>query len=237
VHDADNDSGQSVEQVYERVRGAILSGELAAGVIVSQVQLAPQLGVSRTPLREALRMLQHEGLVVAERNRRVQIPSLNASDLEQIYLMRLSLEASALRVSIPQLTREDLAELEGHLSKMEYFALAEDYDRWEIPHRAFHKELVAGAGPRVVDSLTQLSQHADRYRRLFMDRRDKSWPRSQREHRAIFAAVERGDADEAISEMLTHLSNTPRLVIPILDPTFEPTRLQCLLDSMLGPVA
>ena len=71
----------NVEEVYRRVREAILEGEIAPGTVMSQVAMADDLGVSRTPLREALRMLQSEGLVEAERNRRVRVAAISPVDL------------------------------------------------------------------------------------------------------------------------------------------------------------
>ena len=85
----------NVEQVYRRVREAILEGEIAPGAVMSQVALADELGVSRTPLREALRMLQSEGLVDAQANRRVTVRPISATDLEELVVMRVALETEA----------------------------------------------------------------------------------------------------------------------------------------------
>ncbi len=97
------ETGQNTEDVYERVRNAILDGELAAGTVMSQVALAEELGISRTPLREALRLLQGEGLIEAEPNRRVRVAPMTASDMEELCVMRVTLEAEALRLSVPLL--------------------------------------------------------------------------------------------------------------------------------------
>src|ERR1700755_80985 len=113
-----SDNGQNTDDVYARVREAILDGELGPGAVMSQVALAEELGISRTPLREALRMLQGEGLVDAEPNRRVRVAPMTASDLEELYVMRVTLEAEALRLSVPLMTPEDLAGLEGHMAEM-----------------------------------------------------------------------------------------------------------------------
>ena len=85
----------NVEQVYRRVREAILEGEIPPGSAMSQVALADELGVSRTPLREALRMLQCEGLVDAQANRRVTVKPISATDLEELVVMRVALETEA----------------------------------------------------------------------------------------------------------------------------------------------
>lgn len=85
---------QSSEQVYERVREAILDGVLAPGTVMSQVALAEDLGISRTPLREALRMLQSEGLIEAEPNRRVKVAPMTPADLEELWMIRVTLVPS-----------------------------------------------------------------------------------------------------------------------------------------------
>ena len=82
----------STRTVYETLRAGILRGELDADAPISQVQLARQLGVSRTPLREALRMLQREGLIESEPNRRVRVSRMSLTEVEQLYAMRVMLE-------------------------------------------------------------------------------------------------------------------------------------------------
>src|SRR5947209_16972901 len=109
MHMTPGENGQSTEDVYARVRAAILDGELAAGAVMSQVALAEELGISRTPLREALRMLQSERLVEAEPNRRVRVAAMSPADLEELCIVRVTLEAEALRLSVPLMTSEDLA--------------------------------------------------------------------------------------------------------------------------------
>src|ERR1700745_1309753 len=100
-------AGQHVALVHAPLRAAILRGELPAGQTTSQVSLARDLDVGRTPLREALRMLQREGLVVSEPNRRVRIAALSATDAEELYVMRIALEAVAVRITVPTLTSTD----------------------------------------------------------------------------------------------------------------------------------
>jgi DNA-binding GntR family transcriptional regulator len=129
---------QNVAVVYERLRTAILQGDIQPGKPTSQVILARELGVSRTPLREALRMLQGEGLVLSEPNRRVRIADFSISDVEELYAMRIPLEAVAIRATLPMLTATDFAELEGLMAQMDHYMRADDFDGMEAPHRAFH---------------------------------------------------------------------------------------------------
>ena len=152
---------QSVEHVHRMIRESILDGSLTPGETMSQVALADELGVSRTPLREALRMLQGEGLILSEPNRRVRVAPLSLADVEELYAIRIPLEVTALRLSIARMTPEDIAELEGYMAAMAHFAGDEDYARWYVPHQAFHR----GADPARGRALRRAAAPALRPRR------------------------------------------------------------------------
>lgn len=223
---------QSSEQVYERVREAILDGELAPGTVMSQVALAEDLGISRTPLREALRMLQSEGLIDAQPNRRVRVAPMTPEDLEDLWIIRVTLEAEALRLSVPRMTPEDLAGLEGFMAEMAHFAADEDYRRWVIPHRAFHRALTAQAGERINTLLGQLMDYAERYRRLHIGHGPSAWATAG--HREILDACKAGETDRGAGLLAGHLARTAFEVSEILDPTYQPTRLSEALTQAGG---
>ena len=192
-----NGTRQSTEQVYERVRGAILDGELAPGTVMSQVSLAEELGISRTPLREALRMLQSEGLIEAEPNRRVRVaPLIGRPTSRSSVIMRVTLEAEAMRLSIPLMTAEDLARLEGHMAEMAHYAEAKDYRRWSVPHQRVppRPDRARRRAHRRACS-TQLFDHAERYRRLHIGHGPSAWATAG--HREILDACKAGDRDAA----------------------------------------
>jgi DNA-binding GntR family transcriptional regulator len=231
---AERRDGDSVELVHHQLRRLILAGDLRAGESFSQVQLAARCGVSRTPLREAVRMLQREGLVSSEPNRQVVVAPFSLSDLEQIYSMRIVLEASAIRASVPHMTPEDIADLQGHLARMDHFAAESDYDRWEVPHRAFHLGLVAHAGPRFRATLSELSDHGERYRRYYTVNEPKFGARGAKEHRAIFDSVKQRDIDASARNLVIHLSHTVHSVIDMVDPSYEPALFNGILTDLLG---
>jgi DNA-binding GntR family transcriptional regulator len=228
------DNGQNTDDVYERVRNAILDGELAPGAVMSQVALAEELGISRTPLREALRMLQSERLVDAEPNRRVRVAPMSPADLEELYVVRVTLEAEALRLSVPRMTPEDLARLEGHMAEMAHYAEAKDYRRWVVPHRKFHRALTAPAGERVNDMLGQLFDHAERYRRLHIGHGPSAWATAG--HREILDACKGGDRDQAAGRLASHLARTGLEVSELLDPAYDPVQLRTALTDVGGEV-
>jgi DNA-binding GntR family transcriptional regulator len=222
------DNGQHTDDVYERVRNAILEGTLAPGSVMSQVALAEELGISRTPLREALRMLQSEGLVEGEPNRRVRVAPMTVEDLEELCVMRIALESEALRLSVPKMTSEDLARLEGHMAEMSHFAQDKDYVRWTIPHSRFHRALTAHAGVRVNLVLAQMFDHAERYRRLHIGRGPSAWATPQ--HRDILDACKAGDRDASAALLAAHLATTALEVSELLDPGYDP---QMLKDAVI----
>ena len=217
-------NGQDTEDVYDRVRAAILDGELAPGAVMSQVALAEELGISRTPLREALRMLQSEGLVEGEPNRRVRVAPMTARDLEELCIMRVTLEAEALRLSVPSMTSEDIAALEGHMAEMAHYAEEKDYRRWNVPHSRFHRTLTAHAGERVNFVLGQMFDHAERYRRLHIGHGPGAWATPQ--HRDILDACKAGDRDKAAALLAGHLARTGLEVSELLDPGYVPELLR-----------
>src|SRR5258708_18761937 len=119
----------STEVAYLQLRRAIVRCEIPSGVQLSQRELSQLTGVGRTPLREALRMLQREGLVEAEPNHRVRVADFSISDLEQLYAMRISLEALAIRLTVPLLQADELRRLEGFLTQMAGLPTPEEYER------------------------------------------------------------------------------------------------------------
>lgn len=226
--------GQNVQLVHDRLREAIVRGEIAAGQSTSQAMLAKHLGlgVSRTPLREALRMLQHEGLVLSEPNRRIRIADFSIADLEQLYAMRIALEVVAIRATVPMLAPEDLAELEGLMAQMDHYLRARDLDRYRTPHAAFHARLVSRAGPRITGQLAQLFDHGERYRRSYAALDPAGWSVRREEHRQILDAAADGDPELAATRLVTHYLHTVNSVIAGLDPGYEPTLVRTTVATV-----
>jgi DNA-binding GntR family transcriptional regulator len=223
--------GQNVSVVHGRLREEILAGNIPAGE-TSQVALARDFNIGRTPLREALRLLQTEGLVISEPNRRVRVADLTVQDAEELYMMRTALEAMAIRVTVPTITSDDIAQLEGVMAQMDHYMRTYDNDGLRQPHRVFHDRLVAGAGDRGRAAIAQLFDHAERYRRGFGGPTPEIWERRRAEHRAILDAVVDGDAELAAERLIGHYAATAGLVFEGLDPDFEPTRLRTAIRAI-----
>jgi DNA-binding GntR family transcriptional regulator len=222
--------GQSVAEVHDHLRTAILHGEFEPGSSVSLAHLADTFGAGRTPLREALRLLQREGLVIAAANRQVRIATLTAADFEEISIARLALAAVAIRITVPTLTSADFAALEGCMAQMEHYQKAGDQVGLRLPHRAFHHTLVAGAGPRVSGAIGELTDHTERYRLRFGA--FVSWDDRRAEHRAILDAAASDDADLAAERLAEHYVRTIPLVFGVLDPNHDFGRLRTTIRAV-----
>jgi len=211
----------STEVVHDRLRTAILRGEFDPTVPLSQVKLAARLGISRTPLREALRMLQREGLIDSEPNRRVRVAELSLADLEQLYASRVLLEALAVRLTVPAYTQADLAELKAALTEMTELT-GRDIDQWEAAHQRYHALLRKYAGQRIGLLARNLSDHTGRYRRVYMAE-PRAWSAAAQEHAAIVDACVSGSITAASTLLARHLARTALTLIALFDPEHELT--------------
>ena len=222
--------GQHVGEVHQHLRSAILHGKLEPGSSVSQAKLAELFGAGRTPLREALRMLQDEGLVIAAPNRRMQVAPLTARDFEEILIARLALETVAIRITVPTLTSADIAGLEGDLAQMQHFHSVNDQPGLDGPHRAFHRTLVAAAGLRVLAQISELTDHVQRYRLSYGAQ--GNWADRRAEHRALLDAAAAGDAELAATRLAEHYVRTVQLVFGVLSRNHDLGRLRLTLRAV-----
>lgn len=220
--------------VHARLRQAILLGELPAGMELSQVKLAAELGVSRTPLREALRMLQAEGLIESERNRRMRVAPLSVDDLEQVYATRIVLEALGARLTVPLLAEAQLMALDACLQEMANFEDRRDVIGWEEPHRRFHRQLVSHAGDLILRIIDQLADRTRRYRLMYVAQRAHQWAQAVSDHEHIFEACRQGDAALVADLLARHFAQTALSLIAVVQPTHDPVPIRTALRTVLA---
>jgi DNA-binding GntR family transcriptional regulator len=232
VSEGNGRAGDIVAQVHSQLREAILSGDIRPGAKTSQAELARDLDVGRTPLREAVRMLQNEGLILAEPNRRVQIARLSVDDVEELYVMRIALEVTAARITVPHLTPTDLAELEGYMAQMAHLTATGSGALIRKPHRAFHERFIAGAGPRPAAVMAELFDHSERYRRVYGAAAPDHFDRRQAEHRVMLDAAAARDGDALADAIAVHYLSTARLVVSTLSPEHQLSRLRTTVAAV-----
>lgn len=207
------DPRQTSVSVHTYLRDLIISGAVPPGTELKQAELARVLAVSRTPLREAFRMLQEEGLVSAEPNQRSVVLGLDAEELDSLYAARVTLEALGARLTAGRLTREEVRSAAAAYKEMDRTYRAGDLASWTIAHRRFHRLLVGRCGTPLLRTISSYAEQSERYVRIDQNTRKHDFEARQREHQAIFDAVRDGDAGAAVREMARHLSGTARRVV------------------------
>jgi DNA-binding GntR family transcriptional regulator len=201
------------QEVLEVVRASIISGELSSGSLYSVAELAETLGVSRTPVREALIELAARGMVRFERNRGVRILGTSIRDLEEIFEIRLMLEVPAARRAVARMQPAVVRDLRGRIASMERAAEAGDVARLWVHDRQFHLSLLVASGNR------RLAEYVDTLRDMVLVRgvttagRARSLEAIVAEHRAILDQVEAGDPDGTAAAVSAHIEHTAQLLI------------------------
>ncbi|MDQ0340778.1 DNA-binding GntR family transcriptional regulator [Caldalkalibacillus uzonensis] len=192
------------KRVCNILREAILKGDFQPGERLVQDELAQELGVSRMPVREALRQLESEGLVVLEPHKGAIVKMLSLHEVEEIYTLRAMLESLALEKSIPLLTTEDIAELEHLLHKME--GGKDNAHQFIEANMQFHRLLFKGCSwQRLKGLIRSLSHGVPNYTPFLLEGQIHL---SNQEHRAIVEAIKVQDIGRATRLMAKHIHRT-----------------------------
>ena len=234
IHVSEPDGANGVIALYARLRKMILEGVFPPGSMLSQVKLAESLGVSRIPLREALRMLQTEGLIEAEHNQRARVPSFDPSIVDSLYASRILLEALCIRLTVPRINPADVEALKRVLTELDEAAAHKDLDVWEEPHRRFHRLMVSHAEDSMRQKVASYADQCEYYRRLYYRLVSMQPARSAEaiaaEHRAIASACTQGQADLAAYLLTRHYARTALTVLGQMAPEFDPVAVRMALQ-------
>jgi len=218
--------GSAVQTVRTELRDAILRGDLRPGDAVTSVQVAETFGVSRTPAREALRMLQEEGFLRGELNRRLRVVEWSPEELEAVFAERILLTVLCTRVTIPTLTNADIDDMEALLGDMETARVAGAHDAWRVADIAFHGMHLKGASPTLRADLARLYERASMFRAIWLRSRDQSLSFNMEDHPAILEACRRRDADAGGVAAALHLTRVALTLMGQLAPDREPAAVR-----------
>jgi DNA-binding GntR family transcriptional regulator len=214
---------QAIPHVHAYLRECILNGILPPGTKLSQVSLAAQLGISRTPLREVLRMLQEEGLVEIEPNQRTRVAGLDPQELDDVYASRILLETLALSMTIGHFGTKARSEAKRMLTAMRRAAKTGDFDAWFAAHTEYHRVCTAAAGETMQRQLRAFADRTTRYIRIYQLSEPNSWQTAgEVEHASILEALIADDEQGALTEMAHHLERTALRVLTDCAPDFAP---------------
>src|SRR5947208_15192595 len=214
---------QAIPHVHAYLRECILDGTLTPGTKLSQVALAEQLGISRTPLREVLRMLQEEGLVEIEPNQRTRVAGLDPQELDDAHASRILMETLALSMTIGNFGARERAEAKQMLPAMRRAAKAADFDASFGAHTDYHRVCTAAAGEAMQRQLRAFADRTTRYIRIYQLSEPGSWQTAgDAEHAAILEALIADDEHGALTDMAHHLERTALKVLADCAPDFTP---------------
>ena len=186
------------------LRRAIVAGDLPPGQQIRQDALAERFGVSRVPLREALKILEGEGQVTYLPHRGYFVAELDVADLREVYLLRDLLESEAVRQAVPRLTAEDLSRIEAAADDVEQGADAQDLLEMTAANRRFHVLVIDAAGlPRLARLTRILWDATDAYRSLYYADPDHRQAVAQ-EHQAVISALRDQDTERAVILLAEH---------------------------------
>lgn len=215
--------------VHGQLRNMILSGELRPGSALLQAEMARKLGVSRTPMREAFRLLQEEGLIDAQPDQRARVRAVDPEDLDGVYGARIMLEALAVSMTAKSLTAEDLEHMGEALRRMRELAGSDRMDEWHAAHKEFHRVATQSVGPQLQRMIASLGEHAERYIRLAQMGVPSSWGRAHADHEALLDTLRLNDPAEAGRVIARHLARTALSVLADIAPEYEPAATRSAL--------
>ena len=214
---------QAIPHLHAYLRACILDGRIPPGTKLSQVALAEQLGVSRTPLREVLRMLQEEGFVEFEPNQRMRVAGLDPVELDADYACRILLETLALSMTLESIGSRQRREMGRLLTAMRRAARIGDLPGWFEAHHAYHRVMTAEAGEPLLRTLQSLEDRSVRYIRIYQQSEPGDWQTAgDAEHAAILDALAAGDDRAALTGLAHHLARTALRVLADCAPDYTP---------------
>jgi DNA-binding GntR family transcriptional regulator len=188
------------------MRSEIIAGRLRPGARLLLEDLSQRFGLSMTPIREALPVLEGEGFIVQLPHKGAIVAPMDREEILELYATRSGMEAMVTRQAVPKMTAPDFAAMDAFISEME--ALDGDWDRLLERDKAFHVVLYRAAGSRRwLETIETLWQRCKRYM-IASTAMSGAVAKIHTDHRALLAACERGDAERAASLTLEHLRHS-----------------------------
>ena len=194
------------DQIFEKLERDILSGQYPRGEILSEMSLAKQLGVSRTPVREAIRRLEQEN-ILEETGRGLMVIGISTEEMLDMYEIRLQLEGPSARRAAERITEAELAEMRDTLELQRFYAEKNgdnNSDQIKNLDSQFHEQLYRASGSKAYcDTLLSLHKKITKFRMASVSKRSRAL-QSIEEHEAIYHALAAHDCEAAASTAVTH---------------------------------
>ena len=200
------------DQVFDHLENDILSGKYQRGEVLTESKLCAEMGVSRTPIREALRRLEQEH-IIEESGKGSVVIGINEKDLEDIFLIRKSLECMAASLAAKNRTDEQLKDLKEALEFQEFYLNKNDPEQIKLMDNRFHETLYKLSGSTTFyDTLVPLHKKIQKYRRASVENSSRAVA-SVAEHRKIYEAIEAKNSASAAKYASEHVENAYRHIM------------------------
>ena len=197
-------------KVYKKIRKEILRGTYKPGESLTELALTKSMEVSRTPVREALRQLEMEGLVELRPNRGAVVIGINGQDIEDIYAVRKALEIMAVEWAVSRISDEQIQALQEQSELMEFYTTKKDSDKVLELNSAYHDIIYDAAGSRfMAQILRSYKEYIEQTRKVILYEQ-AYLEEILKEHKAVLAAIKARDVDGAKKAMAEHLEMSQR---------------------------
>lgn len=199
--------------VFNTLRQAILRGELKPGERLMEIQLANKLGVSRTPIREAIRKLELEGLVLMIPRKGAEVADIKEKNLRDVLEVRSALEILAVRLACERITDEQIAELKRAAKEFKITLNSDDITKIAEADVKFHDVIYEATGnKKLIQLLNNLREQMYRYRVEYL-KNESAHVKLLREHEEIISKIENRETQAAIAVVCQHIDNQVEAVV------------------------
>lgn len=198
------------------LRKRILSGDLEEGTLIRQELLAEEYDVSRMPVREALKRLDAEGLLVFKNNRGATVTKHTLDEIAEIFDVRIMLEIDLFSRAIPKMTEQQFQECDAILKSMDESYKTGNVADWGPLNAQYHGKLYEAAGRHLTEQLLErVTLQANRYVSMHIEKLNNR-DHASHDHHALLDCARKGDIDAATALLRTHLVNTKDQVIELV---------------------
>lgn len=198
--------------VFEKLENDILSGKYAYGELLTEMRLSEELQVSRTPVREAIRRLEQENILLVT-GKGIVVQGITKEDIRDILEVRLRIEGIAARYAAQRMDEQQKTALQEAVELQDFYVSRADSEHVQWQDHEFHELIYAGSGSITLQStLVPLHRKAQKYRRASVENKQRA-VQSVAEHHAICEAILAGNADEAEQRMVEHIRMAQKSIL------------------------
>jgi DNA-binding GntR family transcriptional regulator len=202
--------------VFNTLRQAILRGELKPGERLMEIQLANKLGVSRTPIREAIRKLELEGLVLMIPRKGAEVADITEKSLKDVLEVRRALEELSVKLTCDRITKEEIGELEQAAENFRKTLKSKDITEIAEADVRFHDVIyTATKNQKLIQLLNNLHEQMYRYRIEYL-KNEEVYPKLLKEHKEIIDRISKGEKEEAAKRVCEHIDNQVNAVMDVI---------------------